>query len=140
MNRLPDADGLYSTGAVVLLLGIPEHVLRYWERTLLLLHPQRSFGRRRYSDSEIALLFRVRHLVRDRGLGLESVQSRLIAEGSGGRAETAARFAEIRVELIRSWFAAHELRRHASRILGPEPVSAQQTAQPPQAMQPGQPT
>lgn len=121
MDRVPDTDGFYNTGAVVRLLGIPEHVLRYWERSLLLLHPQRSFGRRRYSDNEIALLLRVRHLVRDRGLGLDAVQSRLIAEGSGGRAETAARFAEIRVELIRSWFAAHALRSRASRSLPADP-------------------
>ncbi|HAP43295.1 MAG: hypothetical protein A2087_11050 [Spirochaetes bacterium GWD1_61_31] len=107
--------GPYRTGQIVELLAIPEHVLRYWEKALPFLAPQRSFGRRQYSPSEVALLCRVRHLVRQRGLGLEAVQSQLLAERSGEGAEWAARLTELRVALIEAWFAS---RRLTARVAG----------------------
>lgn len=125
----------YRTGEVVVLLGIPEHVLRYWEKALPLLMPHRSFGRRHYNAADIALLCRVRHLVRGQGLKLEAALERLLAERSGGQAEYAARLQEARADLIDAYFA---LRRLGSPVLpavsaGQNPVSSRTaTALPPE--------
>jgi hypothetical protein len=84
--------GPYRTGDVERLLGLGEHVLRYWERELPILSPARSpFGRREWSESDISLLLRVRHLVKDRGFGLSAglvssyFESRALAERIASR-------------------------------------------------------
>ncbi|PKL08057.1 MAG: MerR family transcriptional regulator [Spirochaetae bacterium HGW-Spirochaetae-7] len=106
--------GPYRTGDVERLLGLGEHVLRYWERELPILSPARSaFGRREWSESDIALLVRVRHLVKDRGLGLSATMDTLIAERSGAGAGAAAALSETRAALIASFF---ESRRLAERL------------------------
>lgn len=97
--------GPYGTAEVEALLGVGEHVLRYWERRLPLLSPARSaFGRRAWTEADLALLLRVRHLVRDRGLGLDRALSELIAERSGSGAAVAAALAEARARLVRAYF------------------------------------
>ncbi len=104
--------GPYRTGDVELLLGLGDHVLRYWERELPILSPARSpFGRREWSCADMALLFRVRHLVKDRGLGLAATMDTLIAERSGPGAEIAAAISEVRAALIDSYFEARALSR-----------------------------
>lgn len=98
--------GPYRSAQAQRLLGVGEHVLRHWERELPILSPARSpFGRREYSAADLALLFRVRHLVRTRGLTLARVLETLLAERSGPGAETAARLAELRSDLIEAYFS-----------------------------------
>ncbi|MBN2874808.1 MAG: MerR family transcriptional regulator [Spirochaetales bacterium] len=102
--------GAYRTGDVESLLGLGDHVLRYWERELPLLSPVRSpFGRREWSRSDIALLLRVRHLVRDRGLGLAATMDTLLEERSGAGAEAAAALSEIRAALVSAFFESRAL-------------------------------
>jgi len=104
--------GPYRTGDVELLLGLGDHVLRYWERELPILSPARSpFGRREWSCADMALLFRVRHLVKDRGFGLAATMDALIAERSGPGAEAAAVLSEVRASLINSFFESRALSR-----------------------------
>jgi DNA-binding transcriptional MerR regulator len=111
--------GPYRTGDVERLLGLGEHVLRYWERELPILSPARSpFGRREWSESDISLLLRVRHLVKDRGFGLSATMDALIAERSGSAADVAAAMAELRAGLVSSYFESRALaERIASRSL-----------------------
>jgi len=102
--------GPYRTGDVERLLGLGEHVLRYWERELPILSPARSpFGRREWSESDIALLLRVRHLVKDRGLGLAATMDALIAERSGAGAGVAASLSEVRAALVSAFFETRSL-------------------------------
>ncbi len=102
--------GPYRTGDVERLLGLGEHVLRYWERELPILSPARSpFGRREWSESDISLLLRVRHLVKDRGLGLSATMDVLIAERSGASAGTAAALSEVRAALVSAYFESRAL-------------------------------
>lgn len=117
--------GPYRTGDVERLLGLGEHVLRYWERELPILSPARShFGRRAWSEADIALLLRVRHLVKDRGLGLTATMNALIAERSGPGAQTAAALSEVRAALIGSYFEARSLSERLTRCLEESNASA----------------
>ena len=106
--------GPYRTGDVERLLGVGEHVLRYWEHALPILSLSRSqSGRRVWTDSDLALLLRVRHLVRDRGLTLEATLSVLIEERTGAGVECAAVLGEARAALVRAFFESRAL---ASRL------------------------
>ena len=100
----------YRTSDVERLLGVGEHVLRYWEKELPLLSPARSpFGHREWSDADLALLLRVRHLVKDRGLGLPATLEALIAERSGGGEVSSAALGELRAALVRAYFDSRAL-------------------------------
>lgn len=110
--------GPYRTGEVELLLGLGEHVLRYWERELPILSPARSpFGRREWSESDIALLLRVRHLVKVRGLGLAATMDTLIAERSGDGAGYSASLSELRASLVSAFFRSRALAERLTHTL-----------------------
>lgn len=110
--------GPYRTGDVERLLGVGEHVLRYWEHALPILSPSRSHsGRRAWTDADLALLLRVRHLVRNRGLSLEATLDVLIEERTGLGVDSAAVLGEARAALVRAWFESRALAgRLASRV------------------------
>ena len=108
----------YRTGDVERLLGVGEHVLRHWERCLPILSPARSaFGRKLWTEADLALLLRVRHLVRDRGLTLAATMERLLAERSGPGAGASAVLGEARAALVGAWFQSRALSERAARIL-----------------------
>jgi len=102
----------YTTGQAERLLGLPASTLRYWEREASILGPRKdAFGRRAYSEADLRLLLRLRHLALRRGLGLTAGARALVAELSGPAAEDRARLAELRGELIGLYFACTEARR-----------------------------
>jgi DNA-binding transcriptional MerR regulator len=73
----------YSIGQVCSLLDIKPHVLRYWERELQFLNPEKDDGgRRRYSIDDLQLLFRIRYLVIERRMTLEGVSRAVWEESS----------------------------------------------------------
>jgi DNA-binding transcriptional MerR regulator len=103
----------YATGQVERLLGLPASTLRYWEREVSLLEPRKdAFGRRTYSEADLRILLRLRHLALRRDLGLSAAAKALVAELSGPRPEDRARIAELRGELIALFFASLDARRH----------------------------
>lgn len=93
--------GSYATKEVEALLGLPSSTLRHWEREVPLLQPRKdAFGRRSYSDSDLLLILRLKHLALDRGLGLSAAKAALEAELSGPLPDERSRVAELRAELI----------------------------------------
>lgn len=99
----------FAIGEVEELLGLPASTLRHWERVLPLLSPRKDQGGRRvYSEAELRLLFRLRHLTRDRGLGLPEAAARLVEELAAETPEHRAGLAEARGELIRLWKRSRE--------------------------------
>src|SRR5208283_5307268 len=91
----------YTTGKVERLLGLPSSTLRHWEREVPLLQPRKDvFGRRLYSESDLRLILRLKHLALDKGLGLSAARERLERELSGPMPDERARIEEIRGELI----------------------------------------
>ena len=79
-------------------LGVPQHVLRFWETKFSFIRPmKRAGGRRFYRPQDIAVLRGVRALLHDEGYTIKGVQKlhkdqgirRLAAAGEGGGAPAA---------------------------------------------------
>jgi DNA-binding transcriptional MerR regulator len=73
-------------------LGVPQHVLRFWETKFAFIRPmKRAGGRRFYRPSDIAVLRGVRRLLHGEGYTIKGVQKlhreqgvrRLVAAGEG---------------------------------------------------------
>ncbi len=80
-------------------LGVPQHVLRFWETKFSFIRPmKRAGGRRFYRPQDIAVLRGVRALLHDEGFTIKGVQKlhkeqgvrRLASVGDGGEVPTPA--------------------------------------------------
>lgn len=64
------------------LLGLPQHVLRFWETRFPQIRPlKRSGNRRYYRPADIALLQAIRILLHEEGLTIRGVQKRFREQG-----------------------------------------------------------
>ena len=64
-------------------LGIPQHILRYWETRFPQLRPlQRAGNRRYYRPADVALAHRIHRLLNQDGYTIRGVQQ-LLSSGSG---------------------------------------------------------
>ncbi len=88
MAKGPDAFRSISEAADE--LGVPQHVLRFWETKFSFIRPmKRAGGRRFYRPADIVVLGHVRRLLHDEGYTIKGVQKlhrehglkRLIASG-----------------------------------------------------------
>lgn len=62
-------------------VGVPQHVLRFWETRFSQVRPVKRAGNRRYyRPGDLALLKRIRQLLHDEGYSIRGVQ-RLLKEG-----------------------------------------------------------
>jgi DNA-binding transcriptional MerR regulator len=80
-------DAAFRTiGEVAEQLGLPQHVLRFWEKKFHQIRPvKRNGGRRYYRTGDIALLEEVRVLLHDQGYTIKGVQ-KLLREGGLAKA------------------------------------------------------
>jgi len=78
------AEGAFRTiGEVAAELGLPQHILRYWETRFPQLRPlQRAGNRRYYRPADVALARRIDRLLNQEGYTMRGVQ-KLLAQGSG---------------------------------------------------------
>lgn len=77
-----------TIGEVAAWLGVPPHVLRFWESKFAQVRPvKRAGGRRYYRRGDMALLGGIKVLLHDRGMTIKGVQ-RILSE-DGPRAVTA---------------------------------------------------
>ena len=71
-------------------LGVPQHILRYWETRFPQLKPlQRAGNRRYYRPGDVALAQRIHSLLNRDGYTIRGVQQ-LLAAGDGEAATAAA--------------------------------------------------
>ena len=97
----------YPIGQVSSLLGVKPHILRYWEEEIPFLSPRKDrSGRRLYTEREVQLLLRVRHLLYEQRFTIEGARNRLWAEMSGDPGARTA-VAEIRGDLLAAWSRVH---------------------------------
>lgn len=86
-GKSPDA--FRTIGELAGELGLPQHILRYWETRFPQLKPlQRAGNRRYYRPDDVALARRIHRLLSQEGYTIRGVQQ-LLAKGSGGEAEAA---------------------------------------------------
>ena len=72
-------------------LGVPQHILRYWETRFPQLKPlQRAGNRRYYRPDDVALARRIHKLLNQDGYTIRGVQQ-LLKSGGGAAAETDGR-------------------------------------------------
>ena len=76
------AIGAFQTiGELSATLGVPQHVLRYWETRFPQLKPlQRAGNRRYYRPSDVVLARRINRLLNEEGYTVRGVQQLLEAE------------------------------------------------------------
>jgi DNA-binding transcriptional MerR regulator len=69
-------------------LGVPQHILRYWETRFPQLKPlQRAGNRRYYRTEDVALARRIHRLLSQDGYTIRGVQQ-LLGKGGGGGASS----------------------------------------------------
>ena len=80
-----------TIGELAAELGLPQHILRYWETRFPQLKPlQRAGNRRYYRPADVALVKRIHDLLNQQGYTIRGVQQLLAQGGDGGEAgETA---------------------------------------------------
>jgi DNA-binding transcriptional MerR regulator len=86
MNKLLDA-GIsklyYTISEVAATVDEEAHVLRYWETEFKQLRPKKNkAGKRIYTRTDIDIVFRIRHLLRDDKFTLEGARQALAAKSS----------------------------------------------------------
>lgn len=95
-GKSPEA---YRTiGEVSEMLGVAQHVLRFWESRFSQIKPVKRAGNRRYyRPDDIALIRRIRELLHDEGYSIRGVQKLLrsagvkaVVTGAGSAAATAS--------------------------------------------------
>jgi DNA-binding transcriptional MerR regulator len=80
MEKSPDAFRTISEAAEE--LGLPQHVLRFWETRFSTIKPlKRGGGRRYYRPEDVLLLKGIRHLLYDQGFTIKGVQRILKDQG-----------------------------------------------------------
>lgn len=84
------AEGAFRTiGEVATELGLPQHILRYWETRFPQLRPlQRAGNRRYYRPADVALARRIDRLLNQEGYTMRGVQ-KLLAQGDAPAAAPA---------------------------------------------------
>ena len=85
------ADGaMLAIGELADRIGVPTHVLRYWETRFPQLRPLQRSGRRRYYRAEdVALVERIHDLLHVRGFTVDGARKAL-ADGSAARTGVSA--------------------------------------------------
>ena len=71
----------FSIGEVEELSGVKAHILRYWESVIPGFAPRKDIGGRRvYTDRDLDLVLRLKHLIYEKKFTIEGARSQLLAE------------------------------------------------------------
>jgi DNA-binding transcriptional MerR regulator len=91
----------YAIGEVSRLLEVKPYVIRYWEEEIPFIAPQKSrSGRRVYTERDLHVLLRLKHLLYCQKYTIEGARQRLWAELQPEHANVKARIAAVRTELL----------------------------------------
>lgn len=107
----------YSISEVADLVGLPAHVLRYWESQFSVLNPSKNrSGNRVYQRKEIRLILLVKQLLYDEKYTVEGAKQRLdqLRRGGGLQEATAGALDGQLIQTLRAELAA------VSELLAPE--------------------
>ncbi|MDR0403756.1 MAG: MerR family transcriptional regulator [Treponema sp.] len=97
----------YTSAEAERLLGVKNHVLRYWTGEMPLIQPNKDrTGRVLYSGRDLRLLLRLKHLLYRRRLSVGDARAQLEKELSGGRQDLRAELDALRSLLVDMFFLA----------------------------------
>ena len=114
MTKGPEAFRTISEAADE--LGVPQHVLRFWETKFSFVRPmKRAGGRRFYRPQDIAVLAEVRRLLHDEGYTIKGVQK--LHRELGARKFLATRGAELPFDSLPAVELTPESRRRLTHTL-----------------------
>lgn len=72
------SDTAYRTiGEVADIVGVPQHILRFWESKFQQISPQKNKGRRYYRPSDVEDLKQIKHLLYEQGFTIKGVKQYL---------------------------------------------------------------
>jgi len=95
----------YSSNDVERLLRVKVHVIRYWEKEVPLIQPEKNiYGRRMYRDRDLQILFRLKYLLYDRRFTLEGAREQLYRELAGEYQDLRSQISALRSELLKLFF------------------------------------
>ena len=99
---------LYSIGDAERLLRVKVHVIRYWEKEIPLIQPEKNnYGRRMYRDRDLQILLRLKYLVYERRFTLEGAKAQLYEELSGEHQDLRGQISSLRSELLSLFLHVH---------------------------------
>ena len=79
-----DPEAFRTIGEVAQVLGIKQHVLRYWEEQFPMLKPlTRAGGRRYYRPADVALIAEIDRLLHHEGFTIRGARQALSGKGAG---------------------------------------------------------
>jgi len=92
----------YSVSEVEKLLRVKAHVIRYWEKEVPLIQPEKNkYGRRIYRDRDLQIFFRLKYLLYERRFTLEGAKEQLYRELAGEDQDLRAQISALRSELLK---------------------------------------
>jgi DNA-binding transcriptional MerR regulator len=102
-------DIVHGIGEVERILGVKAHVIRYWEKEIPLIQPEKNKynGRMRYSQKDIHLLLRLKYLLYDKKFTVEGAREQLyreLSDGDSRKQEFRAEIAALRSDLLDIYF------------------------------------
>lgn len=81
----------YLIGEVEKITGVKAHVLRYWESIIPGISPKKDYmGKRIYSQREIDLIIRLKHLTQTQGLSIKAARKQMMLDAEVMEAELSA--------------------------------------------------
>jgi len=99
----------YSIGDIERLLRVKNHVIRYWEKEIPMIQPEKNaYGRRIYRDRDLQLLFRLKYLLYDRRFTIEGAREQLYLELAGENQDLRGSISALRSELMALYFLVHD--------------------------------
>ena len=101
----------YTIADAESLLQVKAHVIRYWEQEIPLIQSKRdNYGRRLYSNRDIQILLRLKHLLHVRRFTMEGARQELYRELTGDDQNIRSQLSLLRSELMELYFHLKEKR------------------------------
>lgn len=112
----------FSIGDIEELTQTKAHILRYWEEMIPIIAPKKTLsGRRVYTEQDVFIFLRVKHLIQEEKFTLEGARNKLIEEANdnltikgkdGKTIHIRQSFNELRTDLIELFF---RIKKHRPR-------------------------
>lgn len=90
----------FSIGEVEKITGIKSHVLRYWEKVIPSLSPQKDRGNRRtYSNKDVQIILRLKYLIQEKKYTIEGARDQIIDDLAFSTSKKGLKLAETSAQI-----------------------------------------